>query len=1019
MNFHSYNQATIFSKMDEYTHIGPALCVKFHKDSLLTCYGPYLQEYDYKHNELMNKCKLFNRNKIHGICISSEGKICAYGGSSISILKLEDINQRREYLSNELVLDENITAIEFSKDGSKLYILTNYNKVLITDLTGKVVEEKKLVGERSILYSGSIKVISESEVQINAGTVMGGAIVWDLYKEELIHNLTGHEGSIFYIQSSEHNKLIASCSDDRSIRLWDRETGKELSIGWSHTARIWNLKFFNNDENLVSVSEDCTCRVWNIIPNDISGYELQISNIFEGHLLKNVWGVDVNDEKRIIATSGNDGRINVIDLNTDTNSGDEVIGYEIADIEKAAGISFEKDEIIKGFYWFKFGLVCITSQGRVLAFQTETKQWRQCLLDSRFASYSITNGIYESNIVFFTNNKCDILAMKFSIDGSEVKVTKQYKEDSLSKLSNSLAISAGYHILLLESPNPTDKLCFWSFDDNLEIKKREAFEKPANIVSSCFEIYDSYYLVGSRFSSIAVFDTKKENNNSTVLKNLTSGDTITSIQLSDLGPMFEPIFAITNRDGYYKFIKCDFKNLGNDGFYEVLHSNKITKGFLEGSYLDSRLNFITYGFKSSLFYIYDETECLEIASEVCGGAHRQWHFCKENVEDLVLTYIKASKLFIRHFKKSIYPHVLEPGLHGREIRDVTIMPDNKDFKGYFFCTGSEDTTIKLSYYDPNSRKIKTYWTERRHVSGLQKCRAISNSMVISSSAREELFLWKVNYNRIRPYMMCKQVLPTSNDNPDLRIMDFSVSFVNSNEQDFLLSTVYSDSMIKLWYYSSEANTFTLLVSGLYKTCCLLGTELLTVKDNLLLLASATDGHLFGYNVTDQVLKAGFSIENNKIYMKSSLNTDSSVSLSNERIFDVIAHQSGIKTMTLLQESDKKFRIFTGGDDNALALTSVQCNPDMSFVAAVKSTIAKAAASTITGTALCSIDNHERLVSCSVDQIVRVWSFECDELKLESEKYTTIADTGCIDTIEDKEGKANIVIGGVGLSILAI
>lgn len=72
---------------------------------------------------------------------------------------------------------------------------------------------------------------------------MGGVIIWDLFSETKIHNLLGHEGSIFYVNLSNNGRYVASCSDDRSIRLWDLETGKQLSVGWSHTARIWNLMF--------------------------------------------------------------------------------------------------------------------------------------------------------------------------------------------------------------------------------------------------------------------------------------------------------------------------------------------------------------------------------------------------------------------------------------------------------------------------------------------------------------------------------------------------------------------------------------------------------------------------------------------------------------------------------------------------------------------------------------------------------------------------------------------------------
>ncbi|KAL3229117.1 hypothetical protein RNJ44_02204 [Nakaseomyces bracarensis] len=1009
--------------VQEYTHVGPALSVKFHNEYLFTCYGPYLHVYDYRHDELMIKCKIFHKNKIHGIAINEkDNKICAFGGKSVSIFTIEDILQKQEILDNELILNDWIISSEFSFDGDYIYHLTSYNKVLISDLSGKIIDEKALSNERSLLYSGTLKVLSSEYVLVNAGTVMGGVIIWDMFKEEMKHNLTGHEGSIFYVSASNNGKLIASCSDDRSIRLWDNETGNELSVGWSHTARIWNLKFFNDDKNLISVSEDCTCRVWNIIEAENGTRTLEISNVTEGHLTKNVWGVDVSERNQLIATSGNDGRIRLIDLKSEFNSDENLTDFSISDIEENLGTKFDDGEIIKGFFWFSFGLVAITSIGRILGYNKNLKTWSQYCIDNRLTSYSLTQGIYESNIVLFSNNKCSLLVMKFSSDGGEIVAKKAYHETSLSKLSNCIMLSAGYHVILMESPNPKDKLIFWNLDDNLDIKAIYHFNKPENFVTTCLEVYDNFYLVGSRFSSIGIFNIKDIDSKPTVIRKINNGDSVTTIKLSDLGPNFEPIFAVTNRDGFYDFIKISFKDIKNDKFYTILHSNKLPKGFLEGSYLNSDLNFITYGFKSSLFYIYNETSCYEIGSQNCGGAHRQWHFSKEDPNCLILAYIKASNLYIRKFPKSGFPLVLDGGLHGREIRDVAIMKDNDNFNGYFFCTGSEDTTIKLSYFEPTTRAIKNYWTERKHVSGLQRLKAIKNDMLISSSAREELFLWKLTYNRLRPYITCVQSLPTSSKNPDLRIMDFSTVFLLDNKGDttgdFLLSTVYSDSMIKVWLYNSEKNSFFPVIEGVYKTCCILNTDLRVFNDQMILSASATDGHLFGYDITNQLKSLGFKMSKGGIKAPLKVEELKSSSLPETPSFDKAVHQSGIKSFSIMKKSKKKMCIITGGDDNALALSTVTIDKGTDTEIELNFSVKDASSSTITSVNIFKKSKKTRVLTTSVDQVIKIWSVEGDKLTLLKDKYTTVADTGCADLIKDKENKINIVVGGVGLSVFA-
>ena len=1011
-------------------HYGPALCVKFNKaypTYTFVAMGPFMQVYDYKTGQLINRVRVFSKNKIHGFNFSKDGATCVlYGSKSVLLSNTAQFLGSNDISNDEKMMTEWIVDAAFSYSNEQIYLLTCYNLVVITDLKGNIQAKKNLKDERSILYSGSIKVLSEDKVLVNAGTVFGGVLIWDLLKQDKIHNLTGHEGSIFYVVVSDNGRYVASCSDDRSIRLWDLLSGEELSVGWGHTARIWNLKFFNNDTQLISVSEDCTCRVWDIT-SDADQTSLVMKNIYETHLIKNVWGVDVNETEAIAATSGNDGRIKLIDLKQTSRFGDEVRSFSITNLPGLSPLDIKKGEIFKGFYWFNFGLVAITSLGNIMKYTESSGNWEIVMCDERLVSYSVTHGISNdsSNIALFGNNKCDLLLLNFSKDGSVITTQKSLHLDNLSKSCNTMItpFQDKYCLVTVESPNPRDKFVALQLDrETLEVVKELNFTKPERVVSSCLAVSQHYLFVGARFGTVAVFDLDNPDADAYIMYQVCPGDTTTSIEfVEEKGK--DILLSVTNRDGFYNFIKVDTTALAGSipQAHRVIHSNKVIKGFLEGAFYNQSGDYITYGFKSTLFYMYNEKDGYEIASEVCGGAHRQWKLC--NLADnkgYMLVYIKASELYMRKIYTSSVPETLENGIHGREIRDISIMPQSLPCKyapddGSLFVTGSEDTTVRLGKYNPVTGKIVNYWTERKHVSGLQRLQFINESLMVSCSAREELFLWELNTEfESNPYINIRQTLLTQSTHPDLRIMDFDVMFTDSQKNDFIISTVYSDSSIKVWYYSYESNSFTELWQNRYETCCILNTSFVVLQGEICLLIAATDGYLSLYNISQEVTI--IQATNNPRAIKFINDEFGLIHSSSQPVFRLRVHKSGIKTMDVATPSGNgSVRVVTGGDDNAIALVTFKCEGDGTIRGVVSCLVEDAASSTVTSTKL--LANETRVLSTSVDQRVRLWDITAEnKLVLSAAKYTTNADTGSCDIVKLSNNTHSILVAGVGISV---
>jgi WD40 repeat protein len=95
---------------------------------------------------------------------------------------------------------------------------------------------------------------------------------------EVLHVLEGHTSGVLSVAMSPDGRQIASSSRDRTIRVWDMDTGGAL-IGTfeGHTDVIWSVAFSPDGKHIASGSSDQTIRVWLVETGEI------VSEPFKGH----------------------------------------------------------------------------------------------------------------------------------------------------------------------------------------------------------------------------------------------------------------------------------------------------------------------------------------------------------------------------------------------------------------------------------------------------------------------------------------------------------------------------------------------------------------------------------------------------------------------------------------------------------------------------------------------------------------------------------------------------------------